>query len=114
MENESPLSQEPQDLPDDSDLLDEILDDIDVIVGMIERTRDAVAKGKNEVRLIPRKKVRSIAEALDKMGDVLTQRTLQVRSQRAIRDGILSEKLAGLLEEATTEDEQSADNEFSA
>lgn len=85
---------------DDGALLSELLDDLDAITGMIERTREAVARGKPDVRLIPRGKVRSIADALDELGDALTRRTMQARAQRALRDGVVDETLRAALDAA--------------
>ena len=87
-------------VPDDGALLVELLDDLDAITGMIERTREAVAKGRPDVRLIPRSKARPIADALDELGDALTRRTLQVRAQRALRDGEVDETLRAALDAA--------------
>ncbi len=85
--------------PDDGELLTELLADLDAITGMIERARVAVAKGKSDVRLIPRGKVRSIEGALDDLGDALTRCTLQVRAQRAIRDRHADADLSAILGE---------------
>lgn len=86
MENENQI-------PADGELLSELLDDLDAITGMVERTRAAVAKGRGEVRLIPRGQMRPIESALDLLGDALMRRTLQIRSQRAMRDGVADEIL---------------------
>lgn len=83
----------------DGELLVELLDDLDAVTGMIERTRVAVAKGRADVRLIPRGQSRSIEGALDELGNVLTRRTLQVRAARALRDGHADETLSDALDE---------------
>ena len=85
--------------PDDGAMMDELLDDLDTITGMIERTHQAVAKGKTEVRLIPRTKPVSIAGALDELGDILTRRTLAARAQRALRDGKPDTKMSAILDD---------------
>jgi len=95
-------------IPDDGALLSELLDDMDAFTGMVERTRAAVAKGKPDVRLVPRGKARTIAAALDDIGDAMTRRTLQVRAQRAIRDGVPDAKLSAILDELAGEDEDAS------
>lgn len=87
---------------DDGTMLDELLDDLDAITGMIERTHQAVAKGKAEVRLIPRTKPVSIVGALDELGDILTRRTLAARAQRALRDGQPDATMSEVLDELNT------------
>ncbi|RYX80631.1 hypothetical protein EON83_27785 [bacterium] len=85
--------------PDDSTMIADVLDDLDVFVGMIERTRVAVAKGKTEVRLVPRGKLYSVEAALDELGDAMTRRSLQVRAQRSLRDGVTDAKMQEVLGE---------------
>lgn len=87
----------------DSEMLTDLVLDLEAITGMVERTRAAVAKGKTEVRLIPRSKPVAIAAALDELGDILTRRTLQVRAQRAQRDGTTDEVLEAALDAANGE-----------
>ena len=98
MENHNtPEAVEAAATPTDCELLVELLDDLDAITGMIERTRAAVTKGRADVRLIPRGKALPIAGALDQLGDALTRRTLQVRAQRALRDGQTDDALSAAL-----------------
>lgn len=103
MKNQDQLEAPQSEAPADAELLTDLLDDLDAITGMIERTRAAVEKGKGEVRLIPRGKARSIESALDELGDALTRRTLQIRAQRAQRDGVIDTALSSALGEVTGE-----------
>jgi hypothetical protein len=89
------------DAASDAELLAELLGDLSAVVGMLERVRLAVAKGRADVRLIPRGQAQSIEAALDDLGDVLTRRTLEVRAARAVRDGTLDEDLKDALAAAT-------------
>lgn len=87
----------------DTEILGDLVLDLEAITGMLERTRVAVAKGKPDVRLYARAKPVSIHDALDELGDILTRRTLQVRAQRAERDGTTDEVLQAALDAAEAE-----------
>lgn len=83
----------------DADMIAELLDDVDAFAGMIERVRAQVAKGKDEVRLVPRGQLYTVAQALDELGDAMIRRTLQVRAQRTLRDGVADSKMNEVLGE---------------
>ncbi|HEY0072504.1 MAG TPA: hypothetical protein VGB77_00255 [Abditibacteriaceae bacterium] len=86
-------------LPDDSAMLDELLEDMDTFGAMLDRAGKAVKQGKPDVRLIPRGKAQLVGDAIDQLGVAMTRRTLQVRAQRALRDGVIDETLSDVLNE---------------
>ena len=95
----------PEHIPDDSEMLVELLEDMDTFGAMLDRAGQAVKQGRPDVRLIPRGKVRPVGEALDELGLAMTRRTMQVRAQRALRDGAPDDTLREVLDELAPDNE---------
>jgi hypothetical protein len=89
--------------PSDGELLDGLLDYLDTFNGVLSAIHDALENGETVVRLRPRAKGTPIIKALDSASLDLTRHTIQVRAQRALRDGLPDETLEEVLDELGNE-----------
>jgi hypothetical protein len=82
-----PARTQPEDVPADGVLLDELLAHLDTLAVLLDMTQEAMSDGADVVKLSPRSKGTPVAVAVDRVALDLVETMLQVRAQRAIRDG---------------------------
>jgi hypothetical protein len=82
-----PARTKPEEIPADGVLLDELLAHLDTLGVLLDMTQEAMAEGADVVKLTPRAKGTPVAVVVDRVALDLVETTLQVRAQRAIRDG---------------------------
>lgn len=82
-----PARTAPAEIPADGVLLDELLAHLDTLAVLLDMTQEAMSDGADVVKLTPRSKGTPVAQAVDRVALDLLETTLQVRAQRAIRDG---------------------------
>lgn len=95
-----PARTKPEEIPADSVLLDELLERLDTVSVLLDITQEAMSDGTDVVKITPRSKGVPVAVAVDRCALDLVRLVLQVRAQRAIRDGVPDAKMAALLDEA--------------
>ena len=90
---------EPEQQPNDGELLDGLLEYLDTFNGVLTAVHNALQDGRDTVKLRPRAKGVPPLRALDNASLDLTRQTMQVRAQRALRDGVPDETLGEVLDE---------------
>ena len=96
-----PARTRPDEIPADGVLLDELLEHLDTLATLLDLTQEAMSDGADVVKLTPRSKGVAVAVAVDRCALDLLETTLQVRAQRALRDGLPDATLQAILDTET-------------